>query len=90
MRVTDSPILQDARPRKFKFIGCEIIYREACFLAATGRHQVDVEFLRKGLHDLETASMVERVQAAVDAVEPGAGYEAILLGYARCNDGLVG
>jgi hypothetical protein len=34
--------------------------------------------------------MSARIQAAVDAVDPAAGYEAILLGYARCNDGLVG
>jgi hypothetical protein len=78
------------RPRKFKFIGCEILYREACFLAATGPAMVDVEFLRKGLHDLERMDMNSRIQAAVDAVDPEAGYEAVLLGYARCNDGLVG
>lgn len=76
--------------RKFKFIGCEIVYREACLLAARSSHQVDVEFLRKGLHDLETHEMAAKVQAAVDAVDPQGGYEAILLGYARCNDGLVG
>lgn len=76
--------------RKFKFIGCEIIYREACFLAATGRHRVDVEFLLKGLHDLPRADMQAKVQSAIDAVDPAAGYEAILLGYARCNDGLAG
>jgi hypothetical protein len=76
--------------RKLKFIGCEIIYREACWLAATSPALVDVEFLRKGLHDLETPDMVARVQAAVDVVDPYAGYEAVLLGYARCNDGLVG
>ncbi|MEI6875473.1 MAG: DUF1638 domain-containing protein, partial [Spirochaetota bacterium] len=78
------------RPRKFKFIGCEIMYREACYLAATGPAMVDVEFLRKGLHDLERQDMSAKIQAAVDAVDPEAGYEAILLGYARCNDGLVG
>lgn len=79
------------RPRRtFKFIGCEIIYREACRLAAAGPHRVDLEFLRKGLHDQETPRMVAEVQAAVDAVDARAGYEAILLGYARCNDGLVG
>jgi len=76
--------------RKLKFIGCEIIYREACHLAATSSAQVDVEFLRKGLHDLETADMVTKIQATIDAVDASAGYEAILLGYARCNDGLVG
>jgi len=83
-----TPLLQ-YQARRFKFIGCEIIYREACFLAATGPHQVDVEFLLKGLHDLPRQDMLAKLQASVDAVDPRAGYEAILLGYARCNDGLV-
>jgi hypothetical protein len=78
------------RARKFKFLGCEILYREACYLAATGPEMVDVEFLRKGLHDLPRADMKTKIQAAIDAVDPAAGYEAVLLGYARCNDGLVG
>jgi hypothetical protein len=78
------------RPRRFKFIGCEILYREACFLAATGPHRVDVEFLLKGLHDLPREAMRARLQAAVDAVGADPGYEAVLLGYARCNDGVAG
>ncbi|HUU22930.1 MAG TPA: DUF1638 domain-containing protein [Phycisphaerae bacterium] len=82
--------MSDEKQRRLKFIGCEILYREACYLAATTPHIVDLEFLRKGLHDLETADMVAKVQAAVDAVDPADGYEAVLLGYARCNDGLVG
>jgi hypothetical protein len=79
----------DRRPRRRKFIGCEIIYREACYLAATGRAMVDVEFLAKGLHNLETPDMVAAVQQRIDAVDAEV-YEAVLLGYARCNDGLVG
>lgn len=75
---------------KYKFIGCEIIYREACKLAAESRLRIDVEFLQKGLHDLERQDMQSKLQAAVDAVPDDAGYKAILLGYARCNDGLVG
>jgi hypothetical protein len=78
------------RKRKFKFIGCEVLYREACHLAATGRHQVDVEFCLKGLHDLPRGDMLAKLQSVVDAVPASAGYEAILLGYARCNDGLAG
>src|ERR1035441_5592619 len=80
-------------PRKFKFIGCEIVYREACYLAATGPNQVDVEFLRKGLHDLERADMQTNIQGNLDAGHPPAprgGFEAILMDYARCNDGLTG
>ena len=76
--------------KMYKFIGCEIIYREACYLAATVPARVDVEFLSKGLHDLTRQDMMEKIQAMIDAVPPQRGYEAILLGYARCNDGLVG
>ena len=75
---------------RYKFIGCEIVYREVCHLVAASPNIVDIEFLPKGLHSLETPDMVARVQAAVDAVAPDREYEAILLGYARCNDGVVG
>jgi len=76
--------------KRYKFIGCEIIYREACYLAATGPNMVDLQFLQKGLHDLETPDMVARIQGAIDEVDSRMGYEAVLLGYARCNDGLAG
>ncbi len=82
--------MSESSSKILKFIGCEIIYREACLLAAKSPHRIDVEFLPKGLHDLETPDMVAKLQAAVDAVDRQRGYEAILLGYARCNDGLVG
>lgn len=75
---------------KYKFIGCEIIYREACKLAASSPYRIDVEFMKKGLHDLKRQQMNERIQKAIDAVPESDGYKAILLGYARCNDGLVG
>lgn len=74
--------------RNLKFIGCEIIYREACLLAARSPHVVDLQFLRKGLHDVKTPDMLAKVQSAVDAV--GDGYDAVILGYARCSDGTVG
>jgi hypothetical protein len=73
---------------KLKFIGCEVLYREACSLAASSGHQVDVELLRKGLHDLTTEAMRTELQRAVDAAQ--SDYQAILLGYARCSDGVVG
>jgi len=77
--------------KHYKFIGCEVFYREACYLASKAEDLVDVEFLRKGLHDLETSDMVKRIQSAVDAAGCGdVKYDAILLGYGRCNDGLVG
>ena len=82
--------MSDSPRMRLKFIGCEIIHREACYLAAVSPHTVDLEFLRKGLHDLETADMVAKIQAAVAAASDEGQYDAILLGYARCNDGLAG
>lgn len=75
---------------KLYFLGCDVLYREACYLAATSPHTLRVEFLRKGLHDLQTPDMLAHIQNAVDAASAEEGWDAILLGYARCNDGLVG
>ncbi len=74
---------------RLKLISCEIFYRE--FLAAVARspHTVDVEFLPKGLHDVGTEKMQGELQAAVDRVDP-ARYEAVLLGYGLCNNGIAG
>jgi hypothetical protein len=65
------------------------MYREVCWLAARSPNQVDVEFLPKGLHDLKSAKMRERLQEAVDTAD-AAGYEAIALAYALCGNGLAG
>ena len=77
---------------RLKLIGCEILYRELCALIARSRNQVDFEFLPKGLHDMASAGMLERLQKAVDAVDAvdAEHYDAILLGYALCGTGLVG
>lgn len=74
---------------RLKLICCEILYREMCRLIADCPFTVDVEFMPKGLHDLGSEKMVRRLQERIDAVEPGR-YEAILLGYALCNNGIVG
>jgi hypothetical protein len=52
-------------------------------------NQVDLEFLPKGLHDMGSAGMLARLQEALDRAE-GAGYDAVLFGYALCGNGLVG
>jgi hypothetical protein len=74
---------------KLKLICCEIFFREVCTLAARAPHRIDVAFLPKGLHDIGAQLMLERVQAAVDQCG-GETYDAVLLGYGLCNNGLVG
>jgi hypothetical protein len=72
-----------------KLIACEILYRELCAAVARSVHRVDLEFLPKGLHDIGQAGMSRRLQEAVSAVDESK-YEAIVLGYALCSNGLVG
>jgi hypothetical protein len=74
---------------RLKLISCEIFYREFCAVVARTPNMVDVEFLTKGLHDVGSESMLEQIQSAVDHVD-ASKYEAVLLGYGLCNNGLVG
>ncbi len=74
---------------RYKLISCNVFFREMCLTAAQSPHQIDLEFLSKGLHDQGAQPMLQQIQAAVDRVD-GSQYDAILLGYALCNNGLVG
>ncbi len=74
---------------KLKLLCCEVLHRELCHLAAQSPNTCDLEFLPKGLHDLGVARMAARLQERVDAVPVGR-YDAIVLAYGLCNNGIVG
>lgn len=74
---------------RLKLISCEIFFRELCRVVADAPHRVDLEFLPKGLHDVGSAAMKGRLQEAVDQVDT-VQYDAVLLGYGLCNNGVVG
>lgn len=74
---------------RLKIISCEVLHREICLLAARSPNQVDVEFLPKGLHDMRSIRMQERLQQAINGVDV-ACYDAIAFGYALCGNGVVG
>ncbi len=75
--------------RRFKMIACEILYREVCAVIARSVHQIDVQFLPKGLHDIGQEKMCARLAEVLAEVDQ-ARYDAVLLGYALCNNGIVG
>ncbi len=74
---------------RLKLIACEVLYREFCAAVSRSPNQVDCEFLPKGLHDMGSAAMRERLQAVLDQAD-ASKYEAVLLGYALCGNGLAG
>ncbi len=79
----------DDSRRHLKLISCEIFYREVCAAAARSPHTIDVEFLPKGLHDIGSSGMLDRLQRSLDAVD-GGKYHAVLFGYGLCNNGVAG
>ena len=74
---------------RLKLIACEILFRELCTAVARSPNQVDLEFLPKGLHDIGQAGMSARLAEVLAAVDESK-YDAVLLGYALCSNGVVG
>jgi len=74
---------------RLKLIACEIFYREICDVVARSVNQVDIEFLPKGLHDIGQPGMFARLNEVLTAVDESQ-YDAIVLAYGLCNNGIVG
>lgn len=74
---------------RLRAICCEMLYREACLVAANSPNIVDLEFLPKGLHDAGPDEMRRTIQARIDAVDP-ARYDGVVLGYGLCSNGTAG
>jgi len=70
-------------------VSCEIFYREMCAAVAASPHRIDLAFLPKGLHDLGSEAMQSRIRDEVAKVDLPR-YDAVLMGYGLCNNGLVG
>lgn len=75
--------------KRFRLIGCEVLQREFFFCAAKAKTVIDIEFCSQGYHDLECSDMCSRLQEKIDKAE-GKGYDAILLGFALCSNGILG
>jgi hypothetical protein len=74
---------------RLKLLACEILYREFCAAVARSPNRVDVEFLPKGLHDMGQEPMQRRLDEALQSVDVD-GYDAVLLGYGLCSNGVLG
>jgi hypothetical protein len=75
--------------KRYKLIACEVLFREICYCASRCSNIVDVTFMEKGLHDVGTKKMSEKLQAEIDTVDADK-YDTILLCYGLCNNGITG
>ena len=76
-------------PQRYIIITCGVLSRECYFCAAKSRNIIDIRILEQGLHDMGDSRMSERLQKEIEAVQTGE-YDAILLGYGLCNNGVGG
>jgi hypothetical protein len=76
---------------RLQFITCKVMQREAYYCAAHSKNVVDVVLMEQGLHD-EPERLRAEVQKALDNTYDiqGRPYDASLLGYGLCSNGIVG
>jgi len=76
---------------RFQFIVCKVMQKEAYFCAARSKNIVDVVLMPQGLHQ-EPTKLRDEVQKALDRTTDlqNKPYDASLLGYGLCSNGIVG
>ncbi len=79
------------RPMRLQFIVCKVMQREAYYCAARSPNIVDVVVMRQGLHT-EPEKLRGEVQKALGVTSDNQErpYDASLLGYGLCSNGIVG
>ncbi len=87
--MTDLPELQSPPINRLFLVGCEVFTRELHAAVSTSERQVDAVWLPKDLHDHGGKAMMHVLQERCDQANPER-HQAIALGFALCNNGLVG
>jgi hypothetical protein len=70
-------------------LACEIMFREFCVAAAQCNNIIYVSFLEKALHNIGSENMFKYLQKEIDKIDCSR-FDAILLGYGLCNNGVLG
>ncbi len=76
---------------RLQFIVCKVMQREAYFCAARSKNGIDVVLMPQGLHD-EPDMLRSEVQKNLKRTSDiqGRAYDASLLGYGLCRNGIIG
>lgn len=84
---------------RLKLIACKVMQREIGALAAVSQNYIDITYIRQGFHN-EPARLREILQHEIDTVESSDDphscggeqrtYDAILLCYGLCSNGICG
>lgn len=76
---------------RLKFVICKVMQREAYLCASRSRNIVDIVLMPQGLHntpDILRSEVQKELDKTADVAEKP--YDAILLGYCLCSNGITG
>ena len=76
-------------PQRLFLVGCEVFTRELNEVIARSERQVDAVWLPKDLHDRGGKAMMTVLQERCGQADPEK-HQAVILGFALCNNGIVG
>ncbi len=81
----------DTGQQRLKFIVCKVLQREAYLCASRSKNIVDIYLMPQGLHN-EPDKLRTEVQTEINRTADcqNRPYDAIILGYALCSNGIVG
>jgi len=82
-------VMNPSPKKRYKLIACEVMFREICQCASVCDNIIDINFVQKGLHDIGAEKMSAQLQVEIDEVDANT-YDAILLCYGLCNNGVIG
>ncbi len=76
---------------RLQFITCKVLQREAYYCAARSKNVVDVVLMEQGLHNEPDRLRTEVLKTLENTCDvQGRPYDASLLGYGLCSNGIVG
>ncbi len=84
---------------RLKLLGCKVLSREVGYLSSFSQNYIDTTWLRQGYHN-EPDRLRQIIQENIDRIDSGddpyscstevGDYDAILLGYGLCSNGICG
>jgi hypothetical protein len=81
--------LYQSTRKKYIILSCAVFAREVFHSAAKAKNIIDVKIIDQGLHDTGQEHMLSKIQLAMNEIDTKL-YDAVLLGYGLCNNGLLG
>jgi hypothetical protein len=75
--------------QRYLLIACAVLARECYHCAAKSKNSIDIRIIQQGLHDIGEDRMSSALQQEIDAVDKEK-YDAILMAYGLCNNGIRG